>query len=148
MRCNYNLDTQQSAITSTTTMDQGGRLGGGLGFLVTSVSLYIGRQPGGGGDGGWRIISIIYKVFFYLFSFSLTIFIIRHTFLSFLCFFALLLKIPKRKGAYERCVFMGRSRHLSFYVCTCLHMIQFIAGLNFFSSFLLFSFRFFFLIVI
>lgn len=40
----------------------------------------------------------------------------------------------------------GLDIYLSMYAH--VHMIQFIAGLNFFSSFLLFSFRFFFLVVI
>lgn len=68
MRCNYNLDTQQSEITSTTTY-----VPGGGGFLVASVILYIGRQPRAAEmeqrGWGWVGIYLSYTKYFFFLSF-------------------------------------------------------------------------------
>lgn len=63
MRCNYNLDTQQSEITSTTTY-----VSGGGGFSCRFGHLIYRSATEGSGDGAavlgvGRNISIIYKVF-------------------------------------------------------------------------------------
>lgn len=67
MRCNYNLDTQQSEITSTTTYVPGG---GGV-YCRFGHPIYRSATEGGGdgaaGLGVGRDISIIYKVFFFSF---------------------------------------------------------------------------------
>lgn len=69
MRCNYNLDTQQSAITSTTTMDQGGRLGGGWVFLsLRSVYISVGNRGAAGmGAGGLYLSYTQYSFIYFLF---------------------------------------------------------------------------------
>ena len=55
MRCNYNLDTQQSAITSTTTVDQG------MGGFSFHFGQFIYRSSTGG-RRGWGLADYIYHI--------------------------------------------------------------------------------------
>lgn len=117
MRCNYNLNIQQSEVTSSTTMYQGGE--GGLGFLVTSVSLLSVRQPGRRDGAGW-IISIIYIQSTFLFIFFT--FVIRHSVLFSLCFLRCVENFETKIACERCCLWEGLST---------MH----VQGSNFFSFF-------------